>query len=56
MRTTEARLLKRKDVNLDNGIISIRDSKGNGRHYVVLHDSMTELMQKYDMAVDRLIP
>lgn len=56
MRTTEARLLKRKDVNLDNGIISIRDSKGDDRHYVVLHDSMTKLMQKYDTAVDRLIP
>lgn len=41
MRTTEARLLKRKDVNLYNGNINIRDSKGDDRHYVVLHDSMT---------------
>lgn len=56
MRTTEARLLKRKDVNLDNGVVSIRDSKGDDRHYVVLHDSMAELMQKYDTAVDKLIP
>lgn len=56
MRTTEARLLKRKDVNLISGIISIRDSKGDDKHYVALHDSMTGLMQKYDMAVDRLIP
>lgn len=56
MRTTEARLLKRKDVNLDNGIISIRDSKGDDSHHVVLHDSMKELMQEYDTAVNRFIP
>lgn len=56
MRTTEVRLLKRNDVNLDNGIINIQNSKGDDRHYVVLHDSMTELMCKYDTAVDRLIP
>lgn len=56
MRTTEARLLKRKDVNLDNGIINIQDSKGGDRHYVVLHDSMIELIRKYDVAADRLIP
>lgn len=56
MRTTEARLLKRKDVDLDSGIINIRDSKGGDKHYVVLHDSMTELMRRYDTAADILIP
>lgn len=56
MRTTEARLLKRDDVNLDSGVINIRTSKGDDRHYVVLHDSMTELMRRYDAAADRLIP
>lgn len=56
MRTTEARLLKRKDVNMDSGIINIRDSKGNDSHYIVLHDSMTDLLRKYDTAADRHIP
>ncbi|HBI62555.1 MAG TPA: hypothetical protein DDY31_15315 [Lachnospiraceae bacterium] len=55
MRSTEARLFKRKDVDLNGGTISIRDSKEDDRHYVALHDSMTELMQKYDTAVDRHI-
>lgn len=56
MRTNEARLLKRADVNLDSGVISIRDSKGGDQHYVVMHDSMAELMRRYDAAADRLIP
>lgn len=56
MRTTEARLLKRKDVDLGSGVVNIRTSKGDDRHYVVLHDSMTELMLRYDAVVDGLIP
>ena len=56
MRTTEARLLKRDDVGLDGGVINIRDSKGDDQHYVVMHDSMLELMRRYDAAADRLIP
>lgn len=55
IRTNEARLLKRNDVDLDNGIISIRDSKGHDQHYIVMHDSMTELMRLYDVAADKLI-
>lgn len=55
IRTNEARLLKRNDVDLDNGIISIRDSKGHDQHYIVMHDSMTELMRLYDIAADKLI-
>jgi len=55
IRTTEARLLKRDDVNLDNGIINIRDSKGHDQHYIVMHDSMVQLMRRYDTAADNLI-
>lgn len=47
--------MKRSDVSLDNGAISIRDSKGNSQHYIVMHDSMTELMRRYDIAADKLI-
>ena len=56
IRTIEARLLKKDAVDLDNGIISIRDSKGYDQHYIVMHDSMMELMRRYDVAVDKLIP
>lgn len=55
IRTNEARLLKRVDVCLDNGVINIQDSKGHDQHYIVMHDSMRALMQRYDDAADKLI-
>lgn len=56
MRTTEARLLRTEDVNLENGVVNIRYSKGQNQHFVVLHDTMLELMRIYDFAVSQLIP
>lgn len=51
MRTNEARMLKVEDVDLYRGIINIRYSKGHPQHYVVLHDSMLELLKLYDAAI-----
>jgi len=56
IRTNEARLLRRKDVSFDNGVVSIRDSKGDDQHYIVMHDTMTELMCRYDSAIENLMP
>jgi site-specific recombinase XerD len=56
MRTTEVRLLRREDVNWGNGVVSIRYSKGNDQHFVVLHDTMLDLMKKYDVAISKMIP
>lgn len=56
MRTTEARLLRREDVNMENGVISIRYSKGCNPHFVVLHDIMLDLIKKYDVSVSKMIP
>jgi site-specific recombinase XerD len=56
MRTTEARLLRCEDVDLQNGIVNIKYSKGYNQHFVVLHDSMLELMRTYDLAVSGLLP
>lgn len=56
MRTTEARLLKRVDVDLQNGVISIEKSKSIDQHYVALHESMTALLKEYDAAAEKLIP
>lgn len=56
LRTTEARLLRKEDVNLETGVLNIRLSKGYDQHFVVLHDSMTLLMRKYDEAISRIIP
>ena len=37
VRTTEARYLKREDVDLVHGVLNIRKSKGYDQHYVALH-------------------
>lgn len=52
IRTNEARLLKRSDVCLESGTINIRDSKGYDQHYIVMHDTMVELMRIYDAAAE----
>lgn len=56
MRTTEARYLKREDVDLEHGVVNIRKSKGYDQHYVALHDTMTNLLFRYDEAVDKIQP
>ncbi len=56
MRTTEARHLKCKDVDLYHGVINIRKSKGYDQHYVALHDTMTDLLRKYNTTVKKLQP
>lgn len=56
MRTTEARRLRRADVDLATGVICVRDSKGPDQHYVALHPSMTKVLAAYDEAVERLQP
>jgi len=56
IRTNEARLIRVGDVNLDNGILNIRYSKGHSQHFIVLHDSMLALMRRYDSAVRMLYP
>ena len=56
IRTTEARLLRVGDVNLNDGVLSIRHSKGVSQHFVVLHDTMLGLMRRYDHAIRMLYP
>lgn len=56
MRTTEARHLKCRDVDLEHGVINIRKSKGSDQHYVALHDTMTDLLRRYDTAAKKLQP
>lgn len=56
MRTTEARLLRADDVNLETGVINIRESKGYHQHFVVLHDSMIELLRWFDNEVKKMMP
>jgi len=56
IRTTEARLLRAEDVDLSSGILNIRYSKGHDQHFIVLHDTMLELMRKYDAVISRTYP
>ena len=56
IRTLEARLLRRNDVDLENGVLNIEKTKGYGQHYVALHPSMTTLFRKYDEEAEKLFP
>jgi integrase len=56
IRTNEARHLLVCNVNLDNGVLDIHKSKGSSQHFVVLHDSMLDLMRRFDNAMRMLCP
>jgi len=56
IRTTEARLLRANDVDFQNGILDIQFSKGYDQHYIALHDSMTDLLHQYDVAISKVYP
>ena len=56
IRTVEARLLRHKDVDLKSGVLNVRYSKGNDQHFVVLHDTMLELMRAYNAVITRTYP
>lgn len=54
MRTTEARLLKTGDVDLQSGVVHINSTKANLRHFVVLHDDVLKMLRRYnELATDR---
>lgn len=44
------------DVDLVQGVISIRHSKGTSQHFVVLHDTMLNLQRRYNAAIQALHP
>ena len=56
IRTTEARYLRRTDVDLVHGVLDIQKTKGYDQHYVALHETMTEVLVSYDTAANKLQP
>lgn len=56
MRTTEVKLLKREDVDLNTGVINIKKSKGYDQHYVVMHESMLKIMKEFDLEIEKFYP
>lgn len=56
MRTTEVRLLRPPDVDLENAVINIRETKGGIQHYVALHSDVVKILLAYDRAAQRVFP
>jgi integrase len=56
LRVCEARLLRVEDVDLSEGVLNVRHSKGPDQHYVALHDTMLTLMKKFDEDMQLLEP
>lgn len=56
IRTIEARLLQTSDINFSNGVVSIRNSKGPNQHFVVLHDTMIDLLKIYNQEIEMIFP
>lgn len=56
IRTCEARLLRRRRVDLRTGVMRIVEGKGRSERLVALHPSMAELMRRYDALMETLVP
>lgn len=56
IRTNEARMLRKSDVDLVHGVLNIEYSKGHAQHFIVMHDSMLQLMREYDCAISKMYP
>jgi len=56
LRSSEARLLKVEDVDLENGKLTIRQSKGNKDRNVMLSDEVLNLCRIYHSKVSRIFP
>lgn len=49
-------MLQVGDIDLAQGVLNIRHSKGPSQHYVVLHDTMRDLLRRYHTAMQALHP
>lgn len=56
MRPPEVRGLRRKDVDLTSGVISISETKGHIEHHIIMHETMSEVMLLYDKHIRILYP
>ena len=56
VRPNEARELKRSEVDLDQGVLNIVQTKGHDQHYVAIHESMVEILKEYDRRMETLVP
>ena len=56
MRPNEVRWLDYCDVDLENGIIHIRNTKGYNERIVALHETMRQLLIEYDKLMSEYMP
>lgn len=56
MRPVATRNLLRQDVDLNTGVVNVAEDKGHNQHYIVLHDSMLELLRRFDEEIDVIQP
>ena len=56
LRSSEARLLRRRDINLDTGKLIIRNSKFRKKRIVMLSDSLCVYLRDYDNRVNAIFP
>lgn len=56
LRSSEARLLKKEDVNLGNGKITIRESKGWKARIVYMSQDLLEVCREYNSIMDSILP
>jgi len=56
LRLSEGLNLKRNDVDLDNGVLTVRQSKGNKDRLVYMADDVAVLCKNYDEAISRHYP
>jgi len=56
LRQSEARLLRTTDVNLDNGKLVIRESKGWKTRIVYMSDDLLDVCRKYHECIEDMMP
>jgi len=56
LRSSEARMLKKEDVDLDTGKITIRESKGWKARIVYMSDDLRDICREYDSIIESMLP
>lgn len=56
LRPQEGRLIKRKDINLEEGVLFIPESKRHKDRLVVIPEDMLELCRRYDTIIRKKVP
>ena len=56
LRSSEARLLKKEDVDLDTGKIIIRESKGWKARIVYTSEDLLDVLREYNSIIDNMMP